>query len=146
MPAVPPVLGTPGAPRSPKKVAWLSAVTLGVYALVWFYRFGQEIDEAGRFGIQPKRYYKQIAIVAALIVTLPVALVHFFVYAFRVSKAVDELSSRVGLTDVELQDRFALLPIPFVGVAYVAALQRAANRVWAKMARPAGAAPKPTAG
>jgi uncharacterized protein DUF4234 len=135
LPAAPPVLGVPGVPRNPKRVAWLSLATLGIYGIVWFYRFGREVDAAGRFGINPKRYYKQMGLVAAFIVTLPVALIHFFVYAHRVSKSLDELSARVG-APTELEDRFPILIIPFGGVVFLAMLQKAANEVWQKMGSP----------
>jgi uncharacterized protein DUF4234 len=137
VPAAPPVLGPPGTARDPRRVAWLALATLGIYGVVWFYRFGQEIDAAGRFAIHPKRYYKQMGIVAAFVVTLPVALAHFFVYAYQVAKHIEILASRAGEPSVEVQDRFPVLLIPFAGVVYLAMLQRAANRVWARMRAPA---------
>lgn len=138
MPAAPPVFGRPGTVRNPKKVAWLSLATLGIYGLVWFYKFGKELDEAGRFGLGPKKYYTQLAILAGILITLPVALIHFFVYAFQAARLLEILAVRAGLTTVDVQDKFGLLVIPFAGVIYIAMLQRAANQVWAKMPKTAG--------
>lgn len=122
-----------GQTRSPRQVAWLALATLGIYGLVWFYKYGKELDAAGNFGIDPKRWYRQIGILAGLVITLPVALAHFYVYAFRVAKETEELARLAKETQVEVEGRFPLIVIPFGGVVYLAILQRAANTIWARM-------------
>ncbi len=128
-----PVNAPIGETRDPNRVAWLALGTLGVYGLVWFYRFGREVDAAGNFNLNPKRWFKQIGILAAFIVTLPVALAHFFVYAYYVSKATDALAKRAKETQVDVEARFIVLLIPFVGVLYLKWLQAGANRVWKRL-------------
>jgi predicted RNA-binding Zn-ribbon protein involved in translation (DUF1610 family) len=122
-----------GTVRDPRRVFWWSLTTLGVYNLVWFYRFGREVEAAGRFGLDPKRWYRQIGILAALVVTLPVALAHFFVYAFHVSRATEALARRANETTVDVEGRFPLFIVPLAGSVYHMWLQASANKVWARL-------------
>lgn len=136
-----------GTLRPPARVAWFALLTFGIYGLVWFHRLGKEVDAAGRFDLDVPRWYRQMAILAALIVTLPVAIIHFFVYAHGVVRALEELARRALVRPPEVDMGFAVFPIPFVGVAYLAKVQAHANAVWTRMEerrRPAAAPSTPT--
>lgn len=117
-------------PRKPAIVALLALVTFGIYGLVWLYKLNKELDQTGGFNLRPGKWVTQITILALLVVTFPVAYIHWCLFARKTAQNLDALARQVDLPQARVGATWILFCFPIVSLAYYVKVQGSANQLW----------------
>ncbi len=114
----PPSAGSPFKVRSPAAVIIFSIITLGIYAIYWYYQIGREMKEYNDSGLGP-------------VANLLLAIFFSIVLLFTVPNDVKTTYERAGKqSDISALTGFWNL-IPIVGwIIWVVKVQGRLNTLW----------------
>ena len=114
-----------GETRNPVTVILLSIITLGIYALYWYYTIMVDLNMT----IEEERFNPVLMLILSII-CFPL----FWVILYKTDKGLEEISQKEGLRYKENFILWLLLTLVFGIGAFVALYQitEAYNNIWAK--------------